>query len=456
VISLIVGLRAYCSAVYSSLRNRGEIAALWQGCWVLGDQAVVSMANFLTAVVIGRNCLPREFGLYDLMFTALMLYQGIPKALIWTPYTSGAAHRRSVSLARYTGSATIHLIGISLIGALILLAGAGLFFLIPDGAEMGRMLLLLAPIVGLFLLREHVRRIALARLKIGEAVMIDTAVSVVQVGSVMWLAHAAMLNAWTAIISIAAAQCVAGLWFFTWQRRHEVILRVSDALTDGADHWSFSRWLLPGAVLTLLCETMYRWFLPITHGLDSLAIFAASMSLIRIFNPLIIGLANWGNPFAAKTYAHDGLDGLYRVTRMATLALLALILFCLPVFIIWGGGIVEFMFGGKYQNTGPIVTALAFSMLAQALLLPVDSALLALRQGRFLLVVVAVRLAVTCSIGLALTWRFGPVGAAYGVFLASATVLVLDWIYFNKLVRDGDERAIIVADTPAGPLGCEA
>src|ERR1044072_7894790 len=103
-------MKARCSSVYSSLRQRREVAVLWQGCWVLGDQAVVSMANFVTAVVIGRHCLRRELGLYDLMFTALMLYQGIPKALIWTPYTSGSAHRRGISLARYTGSATIHLI----------------------------------------------------------------------------------------------------------------------------------------------------------------------------------------------------------------------------------------------------------------------------------------------------------------------------------------------------------
>jgi hypothetical protein len=145
-------------------------------------------------------------------------------------------------------------------------------------------------------------------------------------------------------------------------------------------------------VLTLLCDSMYRWFVPLSHGLEALGIFVASMSLIRVLNPLILGLANLSTPLFAGTYAREGGDGLRRLAQRATALLAACLMVCLPMFVLWGGRLVELVFGHKYHGTGPVVTALAMGMLIHTLVLPVDSALLALRQGRFLLVVVGLRL----------------------------------------------------------------
>lgn len=445
MISAAERLLSRCATGFAYLRSHRDVVVAWQGLWVLVDQAIVSLANFLTVVIIGRFCMQRELGLYDLLFTTVVLLQGIPKALIWTPYTSGSPHRHGAQLARYTGSVSLHLLAISVMGSAGLAIIGGLFALTKGGGDIGRLLMLLAPLLVLFMIREHVRRIALAWLEIKEAVVMDAAVSLLQVAGVLWLGRTGWLNAASAIVVIAMANATAALWLFIWKRREDVVVRISDAYVHGAENWSFSKWLLPGAVLTLLCDSMYRWFVPLSHGLGSLGIFVASMSLIRVLNPVILGLANWGTPLFASTYAREGIGGLSRLARKATGLLLGLILFCLPLFIIWGGLLVELLFGDRYHGTGPVVTALALGMLVHTLLLPVDSALLALRQGKFLLGMVALRLLLTCTVGLLLTIQFGPIGAGYGMFLSSAAVLVADWAYFTKLTRR-DQRLVAVTE----------
>jgi O-antigen/teichoic acid export membrane protein len=387
-----------------------------------------------------------------LAFTALVLLQGIPKALVWTPYTSKGPHRKGAHLAHYTGSTLLHLLALAAVGSLAL-AGIGCVFLwIPNGSNIGWLFLLLSPLLVLFLVREQVRRVALAWLEIKDAVVMDTAVSIVQVGAVLWLAQMGRLSAGSALLAIALANCIAIAWIFLWKKRDRIAINVADAFADGSENWSFSKWLLPGAILTLFCEAAYRWFVPLTHGLDSLAIFVAAMSLIRILNPLIVGLSNWSNPLSSNTYAREGAEGLYRLTRRATALLLGVVSFCLPIFIFWGGTIVAFLFGDKYLGTGPVVTALALGMLVQALLLPVDSALLALQQGRFLLMVVSVRLVLTYTLGLALTWKWGPVGAGYGMFISSTAMLVMDWVYFTKLIREGRPVASSLVEPIIDPI----
>ena len=80
-----------------------------QTMWVVCDQAVVSLASFLTTVIVGRICGREELGIYVLGTTTFWLLAGIPNALAWTPYTSRAARMSPRRRARYNGSVTIHM-----------------------------------------------------------------------------------------------------------------------------------------------------------------------------------------------------------------------------------------------------------------------------------------------------------------------------------------------------------
>jgi len=60
--------------------------ALNQGLLSLGDQAVASITNFATGVIIARASSKEQFGLYMLGFTLILLVTDLQTSLIATPY----------------------------------------------------------------------------------------------------------------------------------------------------------------------------------------------------------------------------------------------------------------------------------------------------------------------------------------------------------------------------------
>ena len=82
--------------------------ALHQGFLSLADQAVASITNFVTGVIIARATSKEEFGLYMLGFTLIMLMTDLQTSLIATPYMVYAPRLKGTEQALYAGSTLIH------------------------------------------------------------------------------------------------------------------------------------------------------------------------------------------------------------------------------------------------------------------------------------------------------------------------------------------------------------
>jgi hypothetical protein len=93
-----------------------------RGSWLLADQAIVSLASFLAAAIVGRVCGREELGIYGLAVSIFWLVAGVPNSLIWTPYTSRVAKMPPQRRAFYTGSVTWHAILVAMAIAASLLA----------------------------------------------------------------------------------------------------------------------------------------------------------------------------------------------------------------------------------------------------------------------------------------------------------------------------------------------
>jgi hypothetical protein len=140
--------------------------ALHEGFLSLADQAVASVTNFVTGVIIARSSSKEEFGLYMLGFSLILLTTDLQTSLIATPYMVYAPRLKGRAHALYAGSTLIHQVAFSLLGMLALACAAvtSRFGIGPRG--LGPVLWALGAMAGLIMLREFVRRICFAGLKL--------------------------------------------------------------------------------------------------------------------------------------------------------------------------------------------------------------------------------------------------------------------------------------------------
>src|ERR1700733_3108416 len=54
-------------------------------CWPLADQGVVSLGGFVVSLALARTLAPQEYGLYSLLFLAMLQLQVVTGSLLFYP-----------------------------------------------------------------------------------------------------------------------------------------------------------------------------------------------------------------------------------------------------------------------------------------------------------------------------------------------------------------------------------
>ena len=176
---------------------------------VLIDQGVVSVANFLTTLIIGRVCTKEEFGLYMLGFSIVIFIMNIQGFLISTPYTIYSPHLKEGDLARYSGSTLVHQLTFSMLVVLFLIIFAVFLFFGYGPPGLFDIVKTLIFAVSFMLLWDYARRFCLAALRTKTTLYLDCSVVILQVGGIFLLKSFA---------SAVCLQCLFGnrrrLWLF--------------------------------------------------------------------------------------------------------------------------------------------------------------------------------------------------------------------------------------------------
>lgn len=415
--------------------RRGKWA---QSAWVVGDQAVVSLASFLAAVIVGRVCGSFELGVYTLAVSIFWLAAGIPNALVWTPYTSHAARLPAARRALFAGSATLH-------AALVALAVAGVILalgLLPipglsDNPWFMPMCVALVPFTIMMIVREHTRRITLAHLQVHDLWAIDVPIAIVQLGLLIWLAGVGRLSATTALAAIAVACCGAIVWML--RHRDRFRLRRDRAALHWGYNQRFGRWLLFVSLMWLLGDSSYRWLVGSLHGIEALGHFAAAQNIVLCINPLLLTVTNLTQALSSNRLAEGGMTALRRMAVGGTLLIAVwggAILLCVAAV---GGPLVQLIFGTGYEGLGPVVATLCLGMFARLLAMPIEGAMVALARGRVMVAAAIVRLLLVVGAGVPLIAWVGLAGVGYAMTLSSAAAACVQWYALLRL-------------TPRGPL----
>ena len=425
----------------SDRSKRGGIRAFA----TLADQSIASATNFLSGVIIGRGCAREEFGLYMLGFSILLFVLSAQYSLISMPYTMYCPRCEDGEKWRYTGSTLIFLFLICLIVSCGLLAVDGVLSLNGWHKELKEVLWALAAAITFIMLKEYIRQVCFALLRIRRVLLLDCFIAIVQIGGLLLLFHFQITSASVAFLVIGVSCAVVSIPLLVGTRK-DFEFTLPQIGSDFRRNWRLAKWMFPATLTGMFSQQIYPWLLTNFRGIAATGALAACMGVIYLANPFMVGMANYLAPKTAHGFAHGGVREMKDVIKKASAVIAtAMILFC-ALMAIFGERFLILIYGSKYAKNGLAVLILAFGQLAQSLAMPLNYGLLAMERADVEFKSYLLALCFLFSAGLWLIKSFGIFGVAYSYLGSNMIASVYRWIVFRKYVMANSVEIVSMND----------
>lgn len=405
---------------------------LLQGTGTVFDQALYSLTNFLTGVLLARALPQEDFGVYVLALSLIMAAIGIQRALISTPYTVFAKSSEGTALNLYAGSAFVHHVLFAGTCAVICLISVLLLY----RRENVNCVSLAVALGGIGILsRDFVRSTFLASLQVRRSVMAGVAVNVSQLAILWILFTSERLTMCNAFLVVGITSLLGSLSFFLAFARP----RVAPAHVAGhfRSNVKLGKWMLGGSLLLALSAQSYIWLLGMFTGAKAVAALGVASSLANALSPLLQGVTAFLLPKMVYSIGAPARPRALLRLMVKSIAFLSL------VQVIWlicglrfGEDLLTSIYSSTYSGYGVLLGILIVYSLVSSIMAPITAALDALKRSDVSFRSSVTALIVTVSSGIVLIHAFGANGAAVSALLANLTNLLLRWRGLRAIMSD--------------------
>lgn len=382
-----------------------------RGGVALADQMVASGTNFVTTIVIGRAVAKDQFGLYSLGFTLAVAALAVQNSLISAPYMVYSPRLKGPDHARYAGSTFLHQLAMVAVCLVVFAAVGAILSLGAGPAGLAPVVWALAAASPFILLRGYARGLCFAGLRMGTALLLDGAVAVLQLGTLIVLAKLGKLSASRAFLTTGLACGIVGVVWAVAARR-AFLMDLGQAVADLKRNWLLGKWVLGTAVAREASSGVFPWFVAAFHGVGAAGAFAACVNLVMLANPFLVAMTNLLVPTVSHVSARGGGHRMRSLVLKSSVLLFAAMSVLFAVMLAWGGRLVALVYGSQYAGYGLAVSLLGFSFLVRSFVLPVDAGLLATERPDVMMKSHLAGGAVSLTLGTLLVWLHGVVGAA--------------------------------------------
>ena len=385
------------------------------------DQALYSLASFVTGILLARALPTHAFGLYVVIVSLVVSAIGIQRALVTTPYTVLSASRGDDELRRCTGGALLqHLV----LATLCAVACAAIALQFDSQAAPWSVSAVVVLVALGTLARDFVRGILLARLRVVASLVTCVAVNLSQLAAVALLYAFERLTFVTACLAIAIPS-IAGA-FASFAFNTGAAFRSVRPFAQLREQFTLGKWLLGGAVLGAVVAQSYLWLLGGMAGAAAVAAFGVASSFANLPSPVLQGASAFLLPRIVHSAGSPIRNDIVRkVVKSGSTALSAVYLVWLAIGIAYGGALLELLYSSKYANLESVLVVLILYGVVSAVMAPISAALDALKRSDVAFRSTLVAGAAGMLACLLLIPRWGAAGAAAGALLANATMLGL-------------------------------
>ncbi len=322
---------------------------------MLADQGVVSGANFLAGVILGRLLGPAGYGEFTLIYNAVLFVSGIQMALISTPMmVLGPSQAYDASRNYFRGVVRLQFVFAYAVGIATLLTIL-LFQNVFPSWRLNGLALPVGLAVSTYLLQDFFRRYAFVRDSAVTALTNDVLAHCSRLALLVGIGIAIGLTA-TGAFWIHGIASLLGILVAAFMIRESKPVPVASVKEVARVHWRFGKWLL--------AETIAYWFggqmlvIYITgHVVSTTAVGAvtAAMNIVGAANILFLALENFVPSRAAARYAAHGKVGLrrylWRIALLGGTMTLAIVLAA----TVWAEGWLRLVYGAAYSGYGELI-----------------------------------------------------------------------------------------------------
>jgi O-antigen/teichoic acid export membrane protein len=426
---LITSVTEHTAQLADKARRWGSKAGL-----SVTDQALVSGANFLLSVLLGRWLSATGYGAFAIAFSVFLFLSGFFSALLTDPMRV-LAWRPSRQLAAY-----LHVLlrlqlvsGLTVAGLLLVAAGVARW----GGSTLAPALLGLACAAPFVLLFQFFRMSCYLQTRPEWAVIHSAGYAALALGGLAALRAANWMTPFSAflLMGVASAAAAASYFLFVFPRKSaEPATRMDTVPVVLREHWGFGKWLVASALVYWLSGAVYLPLLGGIVGLEAAGALRAMQNLVLPLEQIIVALGLLFVPWVARGRTERGLDFARGASRKicAVYASLSLVYLC---FIVAAGRRgIDLLYGADgYGHYAWILPWLALASLLASTGHGLVVGLNAAEQPRGIFWSRTSSALVTVAIGLPLlsVWKLG--GAVAGMVLAAAVALVSLWCWHRRI-----------------------
>ncbi|HKX30251.1 MAG TPA: hypothetical protein VJ302_21355 [Blastocatellia bacterium] len=418
---------------------RRAAAWLWRraaggGSLAMLDQAIYSAGNFLSAVIIARAGAAPEFGIYFLGMRLIDYLREVENVLIWAPYMFFAPRMSRAEQVLYTGSTLVHQLLMSALGALLLIVAGVVLSGSAQSSELVPAIWPLALVAAMLPWQEYSRRICFANFQIKTVTVLDTLVTLLQLGGLAWLAKTGRLSIGSAYWTIGAVNGLAACCWLIWARR-DLALAADRVAADFRRNFAMGKWLLGGNLTQLAGQQVYPWSLGSWHGVAATGSYAAGEGIINFIRVFLMSVQNYLGPRLAHAWARGGMRELRQEVNQVTWRLGAIVGGLCLIVALFGGRLAAMIYGHQYSGLHLMIVLLSANILAQAFTIGHSYAITAIERQDLNVKINLAGLAVTATAGLLAARAWGPLGAGAGLLISTLTCSMLRMAMFTRLAK---------------------
>jgi len=395
------------------------------------DQGILSLVNFVVALILMRHVEKLEFGTYSIAFAVVLFLVSIQNAIVNTQLIVLLPGKIDSEKAKYAGGLWLGQFCLLLpLSCLVVL----LTYLLPvftSGPSMGLVRGIALAGAGV-LIKEFVRAYYFAIESPKRVLTLDILFVSLYAGSVIIFIYFFNYGVFTVFLLMGISSLLAALCF---NLRHWWIWHPGYLFGSFRENWSHGKWALLGASVTHLQNYCYVYLLGLLLGTVAVAEVTASRLLLM---PLIMFQTGWYKiavPYGARLHADGQLAYFIRKMILTTLVLVAGT--GLYAFIIdSGSGLIEtYLLTEKYRSSFDYVFYWGAIFMAKTISLNANSALQVMKEFKVISILCTICMIISISGSYLLILSYGIKGGLLAMLGAELLLAILLWMVLLTKVR---------------------
>lgn len=411
--------------------------------WGILDQAIISLSNFLMMLLLARALGIRDFGVFSLVVTTLMLITTVQSAVICQPHNVRASRLEGLTYRDFTASTAAAQLSFMVVTSTATAVYG--YTAMLNGWSTASLAFALIPTMVAYQLQEFARRILYTEERLRTAAMNDFLGYGGQTFALWFLWLSGSLD--SVILSLSTMAAVTGIAAIIglWSIRQSLVGRVRREIV--LENWRFGRWLGSSAVISWSSTQSYAFLAGMVVGPSAVGTIRAAEFVMRPLGVMLSFLDITLPIRFSKLLSTDGPKALYLTVRRLTLLFSIPMLGICVLFAAIGPKTMEILYGQEYAQYRWAPTLFGLYYFSFGLSRIVASALRASEQGRILFLATVAAAIVTASIGWVLVSVAGVYGAIIGILFGSLVVCGVQWGAYLSCQRKPD------ANNEANPMG---